>query len=214
MTFLELVNEVLVKMREEPVSSVSTSTYAKTIAILVNQAKRAVEDAAQWTALLETISVTTTAGTADYTLTGTGERTTVYEVIDSTNLGKLKRYGARDLIRAKQLETGNGTPDRWGIIGMTSGGELTLRLYPTPEGAVTYSVNTVNPVANLVNNSDAISVPAEPVVQHAYAYAIKERGEDMGMRFDEALDQYRRTLSRYLILNGMTSKGVQQWQVV
>ena len=213
MTFLELVNAVLVRLREPEVTNVTSNKYTKLIAALVNDAKRAVEDAAPWVQLTETISVTTSSGVADYDLVDTNERSTVYSVIADTSKLTLRRSSARHLIEQKQRESSNGTPDRWAVIGTATTGELKLRLYPTPSGAVDYSVNAYIPDADLVNNSDTLSVPSEPVFMRAYAYAIKERGEDNGQAYREALDQARNVLARYLVLNNSSAGTTGQWQV-
>ena len=42
MTYLNLVNNVLRRMREEEVASVSSNTYSKMVGDFVNDAKRAV----------------------------------------------------------------------------------------------------------------------------------------------------------------------------
>jgi hypothetical protein len=59
MTYLQLVNSVLRRLREDEVSSVSQNSYSKLIGEFVNDAKRSVEDAYDWTALRTTLTVTT-----------------------------------------------------------------------------------------------------------------------------------------------------------
>lgn len=212
MTYLELVNEVLKRLREPEVSGLG-SKYSKLIGALVNDGKRAVEDAANWVQLFEEVSVTTTSGTADYNLTGTNDRTTVFSVVNDNSKASLTRKGARWLVHAKQTESSNGTPDCWGVVGSDANGLLTLRLYPTPSGAFDFTVSAYVPDADLVATTDTISVPSEPVFMYAYAMAIKERGEDNGASYREALQTYKNVLGRYLVLNGH-SQGPKQWQVL
>ena len=57
--YLDLTNEVLVRLREPEASSVSDNAYVKLIARYINDSKRQVEDAYNWNALYETITVTT-----------------------------------------------------------------------------------------------------------------------------------------------------------
>jgi len=45
MTYLDVVNNVLRRMREEEVNSVSDTTYSKMVGDFVNDAKRIVENA-------------------------------------------------------------------------------------------------------------------------------------------------------------------------
>jgi len=64
MTYLELVNDVLVRLRETAVSTVSETSYSSLIGKFVNDAKRQIEDAYAWNVLGTTITLSTTAGGA------------------------------------------------------------------------------------------------------------------------------------------------------
>lgn len=97
---------------------------------------------------------------------------------------------------------------------MNSSGVMQLQLYPTPNGARDYSVNCIIPDSKLVTNLDTFAAPAEPVYLHAVAMAMKERGEDQGQSYNEAYDQFRRSLSRHIVLNKQARGGVESWQVV
>ena len=66
MTYLQLVNSVLRRLREDEVTSVSQNSYSKLIGEFVNDAKRSVEDAYDWTALRTTLTVTTDDTTFNY----------------------------------------------------------------------------------------------------------------------------------------------------
>ena len=66
MTYLELVNDVLVRLREPTVTTVVLNSYSTLIGKFVNDAKRQIEDAFAWNVLGTTITVTTTASTASY----------------------------------------------------------------------------------------------------------------------------------------------------
>ena len=212
MTYLEIINEVMKRLREPEVTSSSAARYTKLIGALVNDSKRAVEDSTDWTALLDTVEIITSAGTSDYALTGASERASVFSVTNAADRAVIARAKARDTIALKQVNPGTGKPDRWSIIGVSSG-VLQIRFYPTPDAAYTYSVNCVLPQDDLEDDGDTLSIPWEPVVMRSFAYAIKERGEDQGQAFNEALDQYRRVLSRYLVLNNTAKGGGGVWQV-
>ena len=51
MTYIEIVNSVLVRLREEKVDAVNENEYSSLIGQLVNVAKRDVENAFNWEAL-------------------------------------------------------------------------------------------------------------------------------------------------------------------
>ena len=53
MTYLELVNDVLVRLRESTVSTVGETTYSSLIGKFVNDAKRQIEDSFNWNVLTE-----------------------------------------------------------------------------------------------------------------------------------------------------------------
>ena len=68
MTYIEIVNSVLVRLREEKVDTVNESEYSSLIGQLVNVAKRDVENAYNWEALRNTIHLVTEADTFHYEL--------------------------------------------------------------------------------------------------------------------------------------------------
>ena len=68
MTYLQLVNAVLRRLREEQAGTVNESDYTQMIGDFVNDAKRQVEDAWDWSALRQDIDVLTVAGVNEYHL--------------------------------------------------------------------------------------------------------------------------------------------------
>ena len=74
MTYLELVNDVLVRLREPIVTTYSETTYSSLIAKFINDAKRQIEDAYAWNVLGTTITLSTVSGTYSYSLTGSGQK--------------------------------------------------------------------------------------------------------------------------------------------
>lgn len=91
MTYLQLVNSVLRRLREEEVTTVDESDYSKLIGDFVNDAKRQVEDAWDWTALRNTYTLTTTSGTSTYALTDFGVRSNVLYVHNETANGYINQ---------------------------------------------------------------------------------------------------------------------------
>ena len=61
MTYLEMVNNILKRLRERQVSSVNENTYSALIGVLINDAKREVENAWDWSALRTSFAATTSA---------------------------------------------------------------------------------------------------------------------------------------------------------
>ena len=70
MTYLNLVNGVLRRLREDEVTSVTANTYSKMVSDFVNDAKDLVETAWDWSALRSTLTITTSADDNLYSLAG------------------------------------------------------------------------------------------------------------------------------------------------
>ena len=77
MTFRELINQVLIRLREDTISSdwsgnindsADVSAYHKTIGALVNDAKRSIEGYHDWLNLREAVDISTVNGTKNYNL--------------------------------------------------------------------------------------------------------------------------------------------------
>ena len=62
MTYVQLVNSVLRRLRENEVSTVQSDNYSKLIGDLVNDAKDLVESAWDWSALRTTLAINTVSG--------------------------------------------------------------------------------------------------------------------------------------------------------
>ena len=70
MTYIDLINNVLRRLREDTVDTANGTDYSALIGDLVNDAKKIVENSFDWTALRDSITLTTTRGTSEYSLTG------------------------------------------------------------------------------------------------------------------------------------------------
>ena len=169
------------RLREDEVTTVDESDYSKLIGDLINDAKRLVEDAWDWTALRATHTITTVSGTPTYTLTGFGTRGKVNQVLNETD-NTVVRYESLKRIREQNLGTNNanGTVVYYTIDGVDSSGDIRVRLYQTPNSVLSLSVYGVKRPSDLSSDSDELLIPPSPVIQWAYAYALRERGETGG----------------------------------
>ena len=84
MTYLNLVNNILRRLRERTVSTVEENAYSTLIGVLVNDAKEEIENAWNWSALRTTLSATTTSGTFNYELNGSQNRFRMLNVVNDT----------------------------------------------------------------------------------------------------------------------------------
>lgn len=195
-TYVDVVNNVLTRLREPVVTSVNDSTYAKLIGVLVNDAKREVEDAYDWNALDSTVTVTTVAGTYNYTLVNSKTRFRVIDILnDTSNL--VLQYAPTNWMNQQFLLTtpSTGSPYYYNFRGVDSNGDTKVDLFPIPDNAYILKFNLTIPQANLTSDSTVVQVPDHLVAQLAYAKAIAERGEDAGISSIEAYSIYRSSLA-------------------
>ena len=202
MNYLNLVNDVLVRLRENEVSAVTDTPYSKLISKFVNDAKRQVEDAYNWNALTYTLTATTSSGVFNYALTGSGQRFKVIDVINSEKDWKLETVPTKTMndwfLNANPAQT--GAPTYYSFNGVNANLDTQVDLYPIPDGAYNIFFNVVLPQPALSANSDEILVPAEPVIFLAYAKALAERGEDAGVTANEAYQLYLSSLSDHIAI--------------
>ena len=203
MTYLELVNDVLVRLRETTVATVTETSYSSLIGKFVNDAKRQVEDAYAWNVLGTTITLSTTSGTYQYALTGAGQKFQVIDVINTTsNLG-MKNIDFASMNRKQNFSTPvSGIPSEYCFDGIDGSYDTKVTIYPRPDGVYSIPFSLAVPQATLTSGSTVIAVPDVLVAQNAYARALVERGEDGGLSSSEAYQLYKSMLSDYIALEG------------
>lgn len=195
-TYLQLVNNVLTRLRETEVSSVEDTPYSSLIGIFVNDAKREVEDAHEWNALATTIVIPTVPGQRNYTLLGSGDRFKTEDVINDTEDIAMRQAPQKWLNRQYFLGNVQGSaPCYYSYNGYTPAGDSQVDLWPQPDAVYQIRFELIIPQTDLVNNSDNLIVPAHLVQLLAYAKAVGERGEDGGTSFGEIYQQYRLALA-------------------
>ena len=195
-TYLQLVNDVLIRLRENEVSSVSDNAYSKLIGKFVNDAKRQCEDAYNWNALSDTLSAVTTADIFNYVLVGSGQRFRVIDVINDTNDYMLELQTTDQMNKLFLIQTSQkDQPRYYNFNGTNSNGDTQVDLYPIPNGVYNLRFNVIKPQLPLSANSDQLLIPSEPVIFNALARAMGERGEDGGIASNEVFAMYRQSLS-------------------
>lgn len=203
MTYLELVNDVLIRLRETTVSTVSETSYSTLIGKFVNDAKRQIEDAFAWNVLGTTITLSTTSGTYSYSLTGAGQKFQVIDVINVTSNVGMKNIDFASMNRKQNFSTPvSGIPSEFAFDGIDGSYNTKVTLYPRPDGVYSIPFSLAVPQATLSSDSTVVLVPDVLVVQNAYSRALIERGEDGGMNSSEAYLLYKSMLSDYIALEG------------
>jgi hypothetical protein len=203
-TYLEMVNEVLVRMREDEIQSVNdveNDPQQKLVCKFVNDARSFVDKSHTWNGQRKLWVVDLKAGMPAYTLSSSTEAASIYTCRWAGEGEYLREANARWMSQQKQV---TGSP-MYFTPSYVSGHELQVRLYPIPDerhelsGEVAeYSIAEYNEAeygGSLVNakqtlvfegykasprlerDTDKIVIPIDPVMYYALAYASRERGE-------------------------------------
>ena len=207
MNYLNLVNDVLIRLREDEVTAVTDTSYSKLISKFVNDAKRFVEDSYQWNALSETLTVTTANDLFNYVMTGSGQRFKVIDVINSEDNFFLEYMPFSQMNNLFLNQTPQkGSPYYYNFNGVDTNGDTQVDIFPIPDGIYNVFFNIYKPQLSLSADADEITVPAEPVIKYAYAMAVAERGEDAGLSSSEARALADQSLSDHIAIeNGRYS---------
>jgi len=147
----------------------------------VNDAKTLVGQAADWSALRETLTISTTASDNTYSLTGGGDNVKVMSMLNDTQ-NCFMTYQTKDwfndaLYISNAVE---GAPKYFTYNGLDGNGDTQILLGPTPDGVYSVRVDLVKRQADLTANTDSLLIPAQPVIHLAVALLARERGETGG----------------------------------
>ncbi len=197
MTYLEIVNNVLKRLRERPVATVDATSYSSLIGILVNDAKKEIEDSWQWSGLRTTLTAATDANTFSYVLTGAGNRPTMLSVLNDTDNHVLE-YRSADWFNKQYLfpdKVETGSPRYYTYNGLDGFDDTIVEFYPKPDAEYLIRFNLVLRTKELTEDTDEIFAPVTPIQLLAYAKAIEERGEDGGVMASSAYLAAQRALA-------------------
>lgn len=196
MTYLEAVNNVLIRLREDEVGSVSENAYSKLIGEFVNDALVEVENAWDWSALRTTLTLTTSSGVFNYALTGSKNNGKLLDALNDTS-NYFLQYKDQHWFNNTFLNNDplSGSPRYFTYNGVNGNGDTQVDIYPKPDGVYSLRFNMVLRSPKLSANTDTIQVPYLPVVQLATALASRERGETGGSLTPELMINAKQSLS-------------------
>ena len=215
MTYLQLVNDVLIRLRETQVSTVTETSYSTLIGRFVNDAKRQVEDSYGWNVLGQTVTITTTSGTYEYSMTGAGQKFQVMDALNTTANVGLQNISFVQMNRFQNLVPAiSGIPEYYSFDGVDGNGDTKVVLYARPDGVYNIPFSLTVPQATLSSDNTNVLVPDVLVVQNAYARALVERGEDGGLNSSEAYQLYRSMLADYIALESTRYPEAQEFVAI
>ena len=237
MTYLELVNEVLVRMREDEITSVKdpdNDPQQRLACKFVQDAHRRVSDAHTWNANRRVWLVDLIHGVSRYTLPETPQGSAIYSVTRVKPVQSLLEVNAR---KFAQFQPNKGSPQYYSPMG-TVNGALEIRVYPTPDNTHSsigdinaYTVATFGDTAfssgqkaltvtgyakpmPLKSDGDLIQIPNAPIMDYALAFAHSERGEAGGRAAVELLESARSSLGDAIAWDVNNSPAEYIWEQV
>ncbi len=181
MNYLDIMNNVLRRLREEEVTNVSENTYARMAGDFINDAKTMVEQAADWSALRETLVINTVADDNLYSLANCGDDAKVMSALNNTQNCFLS-YQTKDWFNDNIYisDEVSGAPNYYTFKGLDSSGDTQVLVNPKPDNTYQLHFDVIKRQAELTNDSDVLKVPSKPVIHLAVALLARERGETGG----------------------------------
>ena len=221
MTFRGLINEVLIRLREDTISSdwsgdindsTTVSAYEKVIGALVNDAKRYVEQRHDWLVLRQTVDISTVASTKNYNLSS-GQEFKIIDVINNTTGTQLSQVSRAYLNNIMYPTDPTGEPLYYGFNGSDASKNLKVDLSPIPINAETLSFDIIKFQDDLTEAATVLSVPEKPVILGAWAMAISERGEDGGTQSSLMAGEAAEALQQAIIRDSGNTRYETDWYI-
>ena len=213
-TFLSLVNDVLIRMREPAVSTVNENTVSQLVGKFVNDAKREAADAYDWDAFNTAVIVTTVPNQyTGYSITGAGVRCKIMDVINISRQYILDPmdHASLDIQAYGTANPQKTTPFNYIFGGVDNNGDAMVKFWPIPDAAYDIRFSLIVPENDMVNDSDTTKLPKEPIVLNALARALVERGEDGGLVSSEAYALAKKSLGDLIALELARSPENDAW---
>jgi len=202
-TYLSLVNDVLVRLREPTVSTVTQTSYSSLIGKFINDAKRQVCDAYDWDAFNQAVTVTTASGqVGNYSLTNAGTRFKTMDVINTSRYYQLTplSHADHDVFYYTIPTPIQNLPMYYTVQGVDTNGDLKVKFWPVPDDVYSIRFSLIVPENDMSSDSDTTLLAKEPIILGAYARALVERGEDGGLNSSEAYALYKSSLADLISL--------------
>jgi len=225
MTYKELINEVLIRLREDTIHSAEwaadktlnlatggVSDYQKMIGSLVNDSKKNIESYHDWLNLRVSVNIATVAGTKEYNL-NSGQEVKVMTVINQSTGNNLVQVSRQYMNSLKYPTEATGEPMYYAFNGTDSSNNLKIEVSPIPTDAQTITFDIVKPQSNLELPGDVLKVPEQPVILGAWARAVSERGEDGGTQTSVIALEVKESLNQAIIRDSGNVQYETDWYI-
>ena len=207
-TYLDLVNTLLRRQREAQVSSVSDDEHSLLMGEFINLAKDELETMHDWSRLRWTTRIYTSAGVFAYEVEDFKHNYVVEQVWNDTDDYELhyKEYKTmNNWLSANNVDDLRAKPAYYDMNGYTADDDPVINLYPIPDGKYYININATVAQTDLVNDTDQVILPHQPIIEKAMVRVLEERGEDDGDRYVRQVMRAQEVALRYQLLD------VQKW---
>lgn len=194
MTYVQVVNAVLRRMRENQVIDYDDTDYSTLVADFVNDVASDV-CAFHWSSLrhLETVSLD---GSLVYEVSNTVEASEILRVYNDTQNYSLRASPYEDITAAKLYTTNTSNPEWYREYGIHAT-NLTRQIEVYPDNSYdTLKVSAWTPQDSFSASSTVVKIPTRPLIYGTWALAIEERGEDAGAAGSRIGSMYQRYLQQ------------------
>jgi hypothetical protein len=221
MTYRELINEILIRLREETIpvdwsgninDSTTITDYQKVVGSLVNDAKRNIEGYHDWLILRETVNIPTVVGTENYNLSS-GQQIKILDVVNNTTATQLVQVSQSYINKQKFPTQPTGEPLYYAFNGSDASNNLKIDLSPVPTEVHTISFDVVKHQDTLTASTTILKIPSQPVLLAAWARAIAERGEDGGTQSSLMAQEATEALKQAIMLDSGNTQYETDWFV-
>ena len=221
MTFRELINEVLIRLREDTIAtdwsgnindSTTVTDYQKVIGSLINDSKRNIESYHDWLVLRETVDIPTVSGTRNYNL-ASGQEIKIMDVTNQATGAKLVQVSRQYINSTLYPSENSGEPLYYAFNGADSSNNLKVDLEPKPNSVQTLSFDIVKPQDELKLASTTLKIPDKVVIIGSWMRAVSERGEDGGTQSSVIAMEYKEILNQAIMVDSGNTQFESDWFV-
>ena len=211
MTYLDLVNGVLMRLREPDVSTVRvhTNPVVNLVKTFVNDSKKYVEACHGWNATRNVWRFGTEKDKASYILpdTSNGARISTVQI----DYKDVEQWDLKAIINGGPTF---GRSQRFAWEGTDNEGNIMIRFDPIPNDVYPVEVLGWRNLPDLKNDTDVLRIPTQPVLYYALALAARERGEVGGQTSQEIFSMAEQFIGDAIALDATLSPTEYTWAVV
>jgi hypothetical protein len=192
----------------------NADSYTKLIGDFVNDAKRLVEDAWDWSSLRTTFTVETQANVFSYALNGTGTASKTLDVVNDTSNAFMRQASSSWMNNAfLNQDAPTGAPTYYSWNGFDANGYLIADIFPIPDGVYALRFNMVDRTQPFTADATVLNVPSAPVIHYAVALASRERGDTGGTSSQELFAIADSTLADAIAMDAARFPSETTWTV-